>query len=200
VAEELKQKGSSDAKHFDDVTVLFTDFKAFTEISEQLSARDLVDEINTCFSAFDHIMEKHNIEKIKTVGDSYMAAGGLPAPNTTNAKDAVMAALEIREFMLSHHEGSLLAGKPGFEIRIGVNTGPVVAGIVGIKKFQYDLWGDTVNTASRMETASEPGKVNISHTTYRLLKDDPAFTFEYRGEIEVKGKGAIGMWFIELNK
>lgn len=197
VAEELKQKGSSDARHFDDVSVLFTDFQEFTEISEKLTPADLVAEIDTCFREYDHIIEKHRVEKIKTIGDAYMAAGGLPVPNSTNAKDAVNAALDIRDFMRLHFAKNKAEGKSVFEVRIGVHTGPVVAGIVGIKKFQYDIWGDTVNTASRMENASDPGKVNISDTTYQLLKEDPTFVFESRGKIEVKGKGALSMWFVE---
>ncbi len=184
VAEELKEKGYADAKQFDEVTVLFTDFKGFTSIAEKLSAQDLVKEINECFSAFDTICEKHNIEKIKTIGDAYMAAGGLPVANKTHAEDVVKAALEIRDFMKNKT----------FEIRLGIHTGNVVAGIVGIKKFQYDIWGDTVNTASRMESSGEAGKINISETTYQLVKDK--FSCGYRGEIEAKGKGKVKMYFV----
>jgi class 3 adenylate cyclase len=195
VAEELKAKGSADAKQFDEVTVMFTDFKGFTQISEKLTPSELVAEIHTCFKAFDSIMMKYNIEKIKTIGDSYMCAGGLPVSNATNAVDVVNAALEIQHFMLRHLQQRKNEGKEVFEIRIGVHTGPVVAGIVGIKKYAYDIWGDTVNTASRMESSGEAGKINISGSTYELVRDK--FTCTYRGKIQAKGKGEVDMYFIE---
>ena len=195
VAEELKANGATKAKDFSEVTVLFTDFKNFTLMTEQLSAQELVNEINYCYSAFDNIVTKYGIEKIKTIGDSYMCAGGLPVVSETNAEDTVKAALEIRDFMLSENKKRESQNKPFFEIRIGCNTGPVVAGIVGIKKFAYDIWGDTVNIASRMESSGEPGKVNISGSTYELVKDK--FTCNHRGKIEAKNKGTIDMYFVE---
>ena len=195
VAEELKAKGSADAKQFDDVTVMFTDFKGFTKISEHLSPAELVAEIHTCFQAFDHIITKYNIEKIKTIGDSYMCAGGLPLTNKTHPEDVVKAALEIQQFMLNYRVEKMKAGKESFEIRIGIHTGPVVAGIVGVKKFAYDIWGDTVNTASRMESSGEAGKVNISGSTYALVKNQ--FICVHRGKIAAKHKGEIDMYFVE---
>ncbi len=194
-AEELKQTGSAQARDFDEVTVLFTDFKNFTSLSEQLSAQELVNEINYCYSEFDHIITRHGIEKIKTIGDSYMCAGGLPVENRTNAVDTVSAALEIREFMVREQKTRQAEGKPFFEIRIGLHTGPVVAGIVGIKKFAYDIWGDTVNIASRMESSGEPGKVNISGTTYNLVQNK--FKCTFRGKLEAKNKGTIEMYFVD---
>lgn len=195
VAEELKLKGSADAKQFDQVTVLFTDFQDFTVLSEKLSAKELVEEINTCFMAFDKIIDQYGIEKIKTIGDSYMCAGGLPTANDTNAEDVIRAAFKIQEFMQQHIAERIQKGQPLFRIRIGIHTGPVVAGIVGIRKFAYDIWGDTVNTASRMESSGEAGKINISHTTYLLVKDK--FRFDYRGKIKTKGKGEMDMYFVE---
>jgi class 3 adenylate cyclase len=197
VAAELKQKGEAEARLIDEVTVLFTDFKGFTAMSEKLGPKELVRDIHECFSAFDGIMERHGIEKIKTIGDAYMAAGGLPVPNTTHARDAVRAALEIRDFIGRGAQDKMASGLPYFEVRIGVHTGPVVAGIVGVKKFAYDIWGDTVNTASRMESSGEPGRVNISHATYLLIKDDPSFIFTSRGKVAAKGKGEVEMWFVE---
>jgi len=195
IAAELKEKGRADARDFEMVSILFTDFKGFTEHSARLSASDLVEEINHCFEAFDAIMDKYGIEKIKTIGDAYMAAGGLPVPTDDSARNTVLAALEMQDFIRRREAEKSARGEPAFQMRVGIHTGPVVAGIVGVKKFQYDIWGDTVNTASRMESSGEVGKVNISQSTYELLKDDPAFVFESRGKIEAKGKGEMDMYF-----
>lgn len=196
-AQELKDTGKSEASHFNDVTVLFTDFQDFSIIAEKSSAAQLVAEIDFCFKGFDKIVEKYNIEKIKTIGDSYMAVGGLPIENTTHASDAVMAALEMQEFISQRKQYLLQQNSStiGFDVRIGINSGPVVAGIVGIKKFAYDIWGDTVNTASRMESSGAAGKINISGATYERIKD--RFRCEYRGKIQAKNKGEIDMYFVE---
>lgn len=195
VAEELKAKGSAEAKHFDEVTVLFTDFQGFTQLSEKLTPTELITEINECFSAFDHIMQKYGVEKIKTIGDAYMAVGGLPVSNQTHAEGVVRAALDIQQFMHEHKLKKQSEGKLFFEIRIGIHTGPVVAGIVGVKKFAYDIWGDTVNIAARMESSGEAGKINISGSTYELVKSK--FRCIHRGKIQAKGKGEIDMYFME---
>ena len=194
-AEELKIKGSSKARSFDMVSVLFTDFKGFTKMAEILSPEELVSEIDHYFKAFDNIISGYNIEKIKTIGDSYMCAGGLPVPNKTNPVDVVNTALDIRDFMASLKESRMQKGLPYFEIRIGVHTGPVVAGIVGVKKFQYDIWGDTVNIASRMESSGDVNEVNISGTTYNLIKKK--FECVHRGKVEAKNKGVVDMYFVK---
>ncbi len=191
VADELKEKGSAAAKMFDNVTVLFTDFVNFTNASEHMLPQELIDELHTCFKVFDEITTKYKIEKIKTIGDAYLAVAGLPSPDPEHAEHIVRAALEINTFMQTRR------AKPGnktFEIRIGIHSGSVVAGIVGVRKFAYDIWGDTVNTAARMEQNSEAGKINISETTYELVKDK--FNCAYRGEIEAKGKGMMKMYYI----
>jgi len=191
-AKELKLNGKVDAVKFDKVTVLFTDFVQFTKVAEHTDPEQLVRSIDFYFKAFDEITTKHGLEKIKTVGDAYMCAGGLPTINKTHARDVVMAAKEIADMVST--EFQKVDELSHFEVRIGVHTGPVVAGIVGIKKWQYDIWGDTVNIASRMETMSKPGKVNLSETTYDEIKDE--FACEYRGEIEVKYRGLLKMYFL----
>jgi class 3 adenylate cyclase len=176
------------------------DFKGFKALAEKLSPKELVADIHQAFTEFDRIIAKYNIEKIKTIGDAYMAAGGLPIPNKTHHTDVVQAALEIRDFIAEGKRKKIEKGLPYFEIRIGVHTGPVVAGIVGVKKFSYDIWGDTVNIASRMESSAEIGKINVSKSTFDLLKDDKQLNFEHRGKIKAKGKGEVDMYFVEKIK
>lgn len=197
VAKELKSKGKAVSKSFNEVTVLFSDFKGFTPLSEKLGAEELVDSLNIFFSKFDEIMERHNIEKIKTIGDAYMAVCGLPLADQNHAANVVMAALDMRDFVKDQKVRNEAQGIPSFEIRIGIHSGPVVAGIVGVKKFQYDVWGDTVNTASRMESSGVAGKVNISKSSYELIKDNPSFQVESRGMVSVKGKGQMEMYFVD---
>ncbi len=194
-AEELKEHGEVEAKSYDEVTVLFTDFKGFTSQSEKLSPADLVKSINYYFSKFDAIVEKYELEKIKTIGDAYMCAGGLPDPLEDHAAKVCQAALEMAEFVKTTKR-SIKHDLAKFDIRIGLNTGPVVAGVVGTKKFQYDIWGDAVNTAARMESSSDIGRVNISESTYQQLQNYDVFEFEHRGALEAKGKGKINMYFV----
>jgi len=193
IAEEIKNSGYANAQHYDAVTVLFTDFVNFTMASERMTAQELVDELHQYFKAFDEIVSKYNIEKIKTVGDAYLAVSGLPLADPNHAVNIVRAAIDIRQFV--EEQKQLLGDNKAFDIRIGIHSGPVVAGVVGIRKFAYDIWGDTVNTAARMEQSGESGKVNISETTYELVKEQ--FTCVHRGKIKAKNKGELDMYFVE---
>lgn len=196
-AKELKDNGKVKAKKFESVSVLFTDFEGFTKYSANLSPEELVESVNYYYSKFDEIIDKYGLEKIKTVGDAYMAAGGLPFPSDDHALRLVKAGYEMADFVKEAKKFDP-DNMTRFDIRIGINTGPVVAGVVGTKKFAYDIWGDTVNIASRMESNSEPGKINISDNTYQLIKED--FDCIYRGEIEAKNKGKMKMYFVDAIK
>ncbi len=189
---ELKDSGKVKAKRFESVTVLFADFKGFTQFSEKLSPEELIETIDFYFSSFDEIIEKNGIEKIKTIGDSYMAACGLPHPAEDHAQRMLTAAKEMSQFVKESKN------KVHFEVRIGIHSGPVVAGVVGTKKFAYDIWGDTVNVAARMEENCEPGKINISESTCELLND--TYYCEYRGEIPAKHKGTLKMYYVKEQK
>ena len=194
---ELKENGRVEAKKFDSVTVLFTDFKGFTSLAEKLAPEELVKTVDFYFSKFDEIMEKYGLEKIKTVGDAYVCAGGLPFPTKDHAVKMVNAAFDIVNFVEEAKQTDALH-MVSFEIRIGINSGPVVAGVVGTKKFAYDIWGDTVNVAARMETMSNAGRINISANTYELIGD--YFECEPRGEIYVKNRGMMQMYFVNSIK
>ena len=195
VAEELKEKGYTTAKSFDEVTILFSDIKGFTHVAERLTPEDLVKEIDTYFSAFDRVMQQYGLEKIKTIGDAYIAAGGLPEKNSATAQHVVQSAIDMQNVVEKLKQERIASNKPYFELRIGIHSGPVVAGVVGLKKFQYDIWGDTVNLAARMEQSGVPGKINISQHTYELVKRQ--FNCVPRGKIEAKNKGEIDMYFVE---
>lgn len=194
IAEELKREGKAKARSIPEVSVLFTDFKNFTSIAEQLSPEQLVAELDYCFKGFDYIISQYNIEKIKTIGDAYMCASGL-TPNSGTPIKLVQAAMEIQDFLRDYREEKIAQGLPYFEARVGINTGPVVAGVVGNKKFAYDIWGDTVNLAARMEQNGEPNRVNISESTYWKVKYD--YDCEFRGKLNVKNKGDVEMYFVK---
>ena len=193
-AEELKKYGKAKARHYDFASVMFTDFKGFTFLSEKLTSTDLVKEIDYCFANFDDIIEKYQIEKIKTIGDSYMCAAGIPKENSFNPILLTLAGMEIIQFMEKHKEERKEQNLPYFELRTGIHTGSLVTGVVGKKKFAYDIWGDTVNTASRLESSGEPGMLNVSESTYNVIKD--YFDCEFRGKIEAKNKGQLAMYFV----
>ena len=193
---ELKTKGYAEPRHYDAVSVLFADFENFTKLTEKLSPSVLIEELNICFMAFDEITGKYGLEKIKTIGDAYMCAGGIPATNKTHVQNTVDAAQEMMQFIQNRWQEKQKKGIPYWKMRIGIHTGAVVAGVVGNKKFAYDIWGDTVNIASRMETSSEPGKINISKNTYQNLPD--GYKVEYRGTLPVKNRGEMQMYFVEI--
>lgn len=197
-AEELKVKGKATARQYRMTSIMFTDFKSFTKIAEKIKPVDLVTELDNYFKNFDEIVQKYDIEKIKTIGDAYMCAGGIPVRNKSNPIDIVMAGLEIQRFMTVYNGAKEKDGEKGWDLRIGIHTGPVIAGVVGIKRFAYDIWGDSVNIASRIEAAGNIGQVNISGATYELVKE--FFTCEYRGEIKAKNKGKIDMYFVHTIK
>jgi len=200
IAEELKAHGRAKAREAEGVSILFTDFHDFTRMSERLSAHELVDEIDACYQAFDAIMMRHGLEKIKTIGDAYMAAAGLPEPRTNSARDAVLAALEMQEWIRARAAERAAKALPFFAMRAGIHTGHVVAGIVGSSKFQYDVWGDTVNTAAHMESAGEVGAVNISEATFDLVKSDASLEFSPRGQVRAKSKGELAMFFVRRRR
>jgi class 3 adenylate cyclase len=202
VADELRKNKRVIPRYYKMVTIMFTDFSGFTTIAEKMSPGEIVRELDACFVAFDQIIERYEkavgrkcIEKIKTIGDGYMCAGGVPHENETNPMDVVRVALAMNDFMQKRKQEKIAKNEPYFELRIGINTGPVVAGVVGKKKFAYDIWGDAVNLASRMESSSKTGRVNISGETYKYLKDK--FFFTHRGKINAKNKGEVDMYFVD---
>jgi class 3 adenylate cyclase len=198
VARELKDQGYVQPVFYESATIVFTDFVGFTKITEKLTPDQLVRELDDVFSRFDRVMDKYGLEKLKTIGDSYMFAGGVPLVNNTHEIDAVLGALEIQSLIERINQEKASSGRPVFEIRIGINTGPLMAGVVGEKKFVYDVWGDSVNLASRMESSGEKGKVNISESTYIRIKD--YFETEARGQVMAKNKGAMEMYFVKRIK
>lgn len=195
VAKELQTSGHATPRSYDSVSVLFTDFKGFTTIAKDMTPAELVAELNEFFVAFDDIIEKNGLEKIKTIGDAYMCAGGIPTPNSTHPVDIVRAGLQIQEFMNRHSRKRIEKGLQPWGLRVGIHTGPVTAGVVGRKKYAYDIWGSAVNIASRMESSGDVGRVNISAATYELVKG--TFPCSHRGKISAKNVGEIDMYFVE---
>ncbi len=194
MADELKNKGKAKARNYRQVTVMFTDFKGFTHHAEQFKPQELVAELDSYFIKFDEIVNKYNVEKIKTIGDAYMAAGGVPIRNKSNAIDTTLAALEIQRYMQEIKKVKEERGEKPWELRIGLHSGDLIAGVIGLKRFAYDIWGDTVNVAAAMEKSGEEGNVNISETTYEAIAE--FFVTEYRGKIKAKHKGEIDMYYV----
>lgn len=195
VMHELKAHGKTTAKNYAKATVLFADIKDFTGISERLTPDELIEGLDAYFERFDKVIEKYDIEKIKTIGDAYVCAGGVPTKSEGNPHLVVQAALDFMKEIDTLRRERTAQGKIPFEFRIGIHTGQLVAGVIGIRKFAYDIWGDTVNMAARMQQAGEIGKINISGATYEMVKDK--FACVYRGKIEAKNKGEIDMYFVE---
>jgi len=198
VAEELKMYGKAEARSYELVSVLFTDVKGFTNSSAVLTPQEVVRNLEAFFTSFDEIISKYSIEKIKTIGDAYMCASGLPNPNKSNPIEITLAALEMQRSMQDLRKEAIAKNLPPWELRVGINSGAIIAGVIGKNKFAYDIWGDTVNMASRMESSGEINRVNISATTYELVKD--FFKCEYRGKINAKGKGEVDMYFVDSIK
>ncbi len=190
IVDRLKRLESEIADRFDDATVMFADIVGFTALSSEISPVEVVNLLNQVFSMFDRLADKHRLEKIKTIGDAYMVAGGLPIPRSDSPNAVANMALDILEAMAQFQP----EGNKSLEIRIGINTGPVVAGVIGIKKFIYDLWGDTVNVASRMESTGVPGRIQVSENTYLRLRQ--SFDFEERGLTPIKGKGTLRTYWL----
>jgi class 3 adenylate cyclase len=195
VADELKKQGRTKARYFEDVGVLFADFVGFSKIAEVLSPQQLVSELDTCFQKFDEIIAKHGLEKIKTIGDAYMCAGGLPDGGGSQLIDIVSAAKEMQTWLKGWNQDREKMGLPRFDARIGIHRGPVVAGVVGSKKFAFDIWGDTVNIAARVEQAGEGGRINVSGEVFQNIKE--TYPCHYRGKIAAKNKGEIDMYYVE---
>ena len=194
VARQLKSKGKASPRHYRMVSVLFTDFKGFSTLSKGLVPRELINILDSYFIKYDEIVQENYMEKIKTIGDAYMCVGGLPLSNKSNPINAVLAGMQIQQYMNKMNDEKVLNNEPVWELRVGIHTGEVIAGVVGKFKFAYDVWGTTVNIASRMEAAGQVGMVNISGATYEYVKD--YFDCVYRGKVEAKNIGKIDMYFV----
>ena len=198
VAKELQVNGTSTPRNYESVSVMFTDFKGFTSIADKVSPQELIEELNACFLVFDNIIEKYDLEKIKTIGDSYMCAGGVPTPDDQHVFKIVKASLEIQQYITENNIKRRESGRVPWDLRIGIHVGPVVAGVVGKKKYAYDIWGSTVNIASRMESNGEPGQVNVSSAVYDIIQEK--YACAYRGKIYAKNVGEVDMYFVQYEK
>ncbi len=198
IADELKRANRVEPRYYASVTIMFTDFKDFTRLAESMEPRVLIDDLNRYFSAFDEIVGRHNLEKLKTIGDAYMCAGGLPEENRSHPVDACLAAIEIQDFMARINRQRESMRLPPWQLRVGIHTGPVMAGVVGRWKFTYDIWGDAVNVAALMESNGEAGRITLSESTYHRVKD--IFETEPRGKIEAKHKGRLDTYFLSRIK
>ena len=196
VAAELMRRGKVRPRRHDEVTILFLDIVDFTQLTERIEAEDLVEELDYYYKIFDTIFGKHGVEKIKTIGDAYLAVAGVPTGSRHHARHMIEAAMEVLSFLKAEDRQRSRSARPSFQVRIGVHSGSVITGVVGHTKFAYDVWGDDVNVASRIEANGRPGQINVSQSTYQLTKDH--FDYEYRGKIEAKHKGELDMYFLRL--
>jgi class 3 adenylate cyclase len=194
IAHELKEKGQVSPVYYPSATVMFSDFAGFTQLAAQMPPNELLQELDFCFSGFDQIIARHGLEKLKTIGDSYMCVGGVPVPSETHAVEMVTAALEMMAMMKEREADKAQQNQPYWQTRMGIHTGPLIAGVIGRQKFSYDIWGNTVNLASRVEAASLPNAITISKSTYELVKD--VFCCESRGEISIKGADKMEMYLV----
>ncbi|MGB3800160.1 MAG: adenylate/guanylate cyclase domain-containing protein, partial [Lewinella sp.] len=195
-AAELMRRGRVRPRKHDEVTILFMDIVGFTQLTEQIEAEDLVEELDYYYKVFDTIFGKHGVEKIKTIGDAYLAVCGVPAAKPDHARNMIVAAMEVVSFLKAEDRQRRRSGRPSFQVRIGVHSGSVITGVVGHTKFAYDVWGDDVNVAARIESTGQPGQINVSESTYLLTRDQ--FDYTYRGKIEAKHKGEMDMYFLQL--
>ena len=198
IAEELKRNGHVEPVYYPCASVLFTDFQGFTKIARTMTPKQLVEELDFFFTAFDRVIERYKLEKLKTIGDAYMCAGGIPKETEDHIINIVRAAWDIHLFMSNLKRKKQARGEPFWELRCGVHAGPLMAGVIGTKKFAYDIWGDAVNIAARLESSAEAGSVNITNSVYEVVRDE--FECEPRGRLSVKNRGEIDMYFVTGRK
>lgn len=194
-ANELMRRGKVRPRRHPEVTILFMDIVGFTEFTERFDAEDLVEELDYYYKVFDTIFGKHRVEKIKTIGDAYLAVCGVPLPQERHAHQMIEAAREVISFLDAEYEQRTRAGRPAFRVRVGIHSGAVITGVVGYSKFLYDVWGDDVNVAARIESTGAPGQINVSESTYLLTRGE--YNYHHRGKVAAKSKGELDMYFLE---